>query len=154
MGSDSISVLPEALRLIRTRKRLTQAAASKLPGAPDYRTLSHWETARKIPSLKLLSAYLKALGLDFCDLQEAMDQVHRRPPMPSRPSPAPAHLDAIAKRLEAMACTVAELESLTEPLKACRPLQSGRSSPAQGTIDDHAETSPDSKPSPKTRPWA
>ncbi len=75
MGSDSLSVLPEALRLIRTRKGLTQTAASKRPGAPDFRTLSHWETRRKVPSLRLLSGYLEALGLDFSDLQQALDQV-------------------------------------------------------------------------------
>ncbi len=75
MGSDSLSVLPDALRLIRTRKGLTQTAASKRPGAPDFRTLSHWETRRKVPSLRLLSGYLEALELDFSDLQEALDQV-------------------------------------------------------------------------------
>lgn len=60
----------EALRLLRTRKGLTQTAASKREGAPDFRTLSHWETRRK-----LLHNYLTSLGLDLCDLQEALHQV-------------------------------------------------------------------------------
>ena len=68
-------MIADALRLIRTRQGLTQTAASKLEGAPDFRTLSHWETHRKLPSLKLLTGYLKALGLDFHDLQDALDQV-------------------------------------------------------------------------------
>ena len=67
--------IAEALRLIRTRQGLTQTAASKREGAPDLRTLSHWETRRKMPSLKLLDRYLRSLGLDCCDLQEALDQV-------------------------------------------------------------------------------
>ncbi len=53
----------------------TQTAAGQLPGAPDFRTLSHWETGRKDPSLPLLRGYLAALGLDFHDLQDAIDQV-------------------------------------------------------------------------------
>ena len=64
-----------ALRLLRTIENLTQTAASELPGAPDFRTISHWETGRKIPSLPLLAGYLAALGFDFHDLQDALDQV-------------------------------------------------------------------------------
>ena len=67
--------IAEALRLLRTREGLTQTAASKRDGAPDYRTLSHWETRRKMPSLRLLDNYLKSLGFDFCDLQGALDEV-------------------------------------------------------------------------------
>ncbi len=70
----------EALRLLRTRKGLTQTAASKREGAPNFRTLSQWETRRKQPSVKLLRAYLTSLDLDFCDLQEALDQVEGRVP--------------------------------------------------------------------------
>ncbi len=65
----------EALRLLRIRKRLTQTAASKLDGAPDFRTLSHWETGRKYPSVKLLRSYLDCLDLDFRDLQGALEQI-------------------------------------------------------------------------------
>ena len=67
--------IAEALRLLRTRQDLTQTAASKRDGAPDFRTISHWETRRKDPSLRLLDGYLKSLGHDFRDLQEALDQV-------------------------------------------------------------------------------
>ena len=73
-------MLAEALRLLRTRQGLTQTAASERQGAPDFRTLSHWETRRKQPSLRLLRSYLASLNLDFYDLQEAMDQVEGRAP--------------------------------------------------------------------------
>ena len=76
--------IAEALRLLRTREGLTQTRASKLNGAPDFRTLSHWETKRKMPSLKLLSKYLASLGLDFHDLQEALDQIEGKAPKPVR----------------------------------------------------------------------
>ncbi len=65
----------EALRLLRIRQGLTQTAISKRKGAPDFRTLSHWETKRKLPSVRLLRAYLTSMDLDFCDLQEALDLV-------------------------------------------------------------------------------
>ncbi len=74
----------EALHLLRTRRGLTQTAASKREGAPDYRTLSLWENRKKMPSLRLLRAYLTSLGLDFCDLQEALHQVEARPPRSCR----------------------------------------------------------------------
>ena len=72
--------IAEALRLLRTRQGLTQTAASKREGAPDFRTLSHWETRRKMPSLLLLHRYLTSLGLDFRDLQESLDQVEGNVP--------------------------------------------------------------------------
>ncbi len=71
--------IADALRLIRTRKRLSQTAAGQLEGAPGFRTLSHWETRRKLPGLRLLTGYLTALGLDFHDLQDALDQVGEVP---------------------------------------------------------------------------
>ncbi len=64
-----------ALRLIRTQAGLTQTAASKRDGAPDFRTLSHWETKRKNPSLLLLGRYLDSMGLDFRDFQVALDAI-------------------------------------------------------------------------------
>ena len=73
-AGDGLSI-GSALRLIRTRRQLTQTAAGRLDGAPDHRTISHWETGRKVPSLRLLARYLGALGLDFRALQEALDQV-------------------------------------------------------------------------------
>lgn len=72
--------IAEALRLLRTREGLTQTAASKRENAPDFRTLSHWETRRKMPSLKLLDGYLRSLGLDFHDLQDALDQIEGKTP--------------------------------------------------------------------------
>ncbi len=72
--------IAEALRLLRTREGLTQTAASKREGAPDFRTLSHWETRRKLPSMKLLAGYLSSLGLDFHDLQDALDQIEGKAP--------------------------------------------------------------------------
>ncbi len=70
----------QALRLLRTRQSLTQTAASKREGAPDFRTLSHWETRRKLPSMRLLTNYLESLGYDLHDLQDALDQVNGVPP--------------------------------------------------------------------------
>ena len=70
----------EALRLLRLRRKLTQTAASQLDGAPDCRTLSHWETGRKYPSVKLLRSYLDCLDLDFRDLQGAVEQVEGTAP--------------------------------------------------------------------------
>ncbi len=72
--------IAEALRLLRTREGLTQTGASKREGAPDFRTLSHWETRRKMPSMKLLASYLRSLGLDFHDLQDALDQIEGKIP--------------------------------------------------------------------------
>ncbi len=65
--------ISQALRLIRARLGLTQTAATRGSGAPDFRTLSHWETGRKVPSLKLLYHYLVSLDLNFRDLQDALD---------------------------------------------------------------------------------
>ncbi len=67
--------IAEALRLLRTRTGMTQTAASKREHAPDFRTLSHWETGRKMPSMKLLRGYLTSLDLDFHDLQDTLDLV-------------------------------------------------------------------------------
>ena len=66
--------IADALRLLRARRGITQLAASKLEGAPDFRTLSQWETRRKVPSLPLLYRYLRVLGCDFRDLQGVLDE--------------------------------------------------------------------------------
>ncbi len=73
-------MIAEALLLLRVRKRLTQTAASRLPGGADHRTVSHWESGRKQPSYALLRRYLASLGLDFHDLQDALDQVEGNAP--------------------------------------------------------------------------
>ncbi len=39
--------IAEALGLLRARQGLTQTAATRRAGVPDYRTLSHWEKDRK-----------------------------------------------------------------------------------------------------------
>ncbi len=72
--------IAEALRLLRTRKKLSQiGAASRVDGWRDGpRAVSFWETGSKTPSLRLLHRYLRALDLDFADLQHALDQVQGR----------------------------------------------------------------------------
>ena len=97
--------IASALRLIRTRQQLTQTAASKLDGAPDFRTLSHWETRRKLPSLALLYRYLGALGLDFGDLQVALDLVEKKPPKRIR-----SGLERIDRRLGELEDRIQQLE--------------------------------------------
>ncbi len=68
-------LIAEALRLLRGREGLTQVEAAKRAGVPDCRTLSHWETGRKVPGVKLLYKYLRGLDLDFCDLQDAVNEL-------------------------------------------------------------------------------
>ncbi len=72
--------IAEALRLIRKHLGSTQTVATRGAGAPDFRTLSHWETGRKMPSLRLLYRYLRSLGLNFRDLQDALDLVRGETP--------------------------------------------------------------------------
>ena len=118
MASSNSDSLPigEALRLLRTRAGLTQVAAGRLHGAPDHRTLSHWETGRKIPSLGLLARYLDALALDFCDLQEAMNLIR------GVPVPGAEDLASMARRLESVASTVKTLESRLQAVELSRGL--------------------------------
>ncbi len=102
-----------ALRLLRTREGLTQTAASKREGAPDFRTLSHWETRRKLPSMRLLAGYLASMDLDFHDLQDALDLVGNT--LPKRVKSAVAgvekRLDALDLRLERFELRLLRLES-------------------------------------------
>ena len=83
-GNGLETKLGVALRLLRSRQKLTQAAASRRDGAPNFASLSHWENGRKVPSLKLLYTYLQSLGLDLSDLQEALDRVAGVPPIGRR----------------------------------------------------------------------
>ncbi len=83
--------IAEALSLLRAKLGLTQTAATRRAGVPDYRTLSHWEKDRKHPRLELLYGYLKGLGLDFCDLQDALNEVE---------APSPTGCRAGLERLE------------------------------------------------------
>ncbi len=113
--------IAEALRLLRTRERLTQTAASKREGAPDFRTLSHWETRRKMPSLKLLAGYLRSLGLDFHDLQDALDQIEGKTP----------------KRLELADKLLNEgLEKLSDDPDFCRRVSSALEEDVVVRLDD------------------
>ncbi len=119
----------EALRLIRIRQGLTQQAASRLEGAADFRTLSHWETGRKLPSLRLLVPYLKALGLDLVDLQAALDQVQGEPSTATSERLAglaarvnaieglSAHVECVVANVESLGGTVAELVSRLDALE-------------------------------------
>ncbi len=97
---NSVAEIADALRLIRTRERLSQTAASRLDGAPDFRTLSHWETCRKKPSLRLLARYLRALGLDFHDLQDALDQVGEGGTTAVRIAELADQIDRLARAVE------------------------------------------------------
>ncbi len=96
-----------ALRWIRTRQGLTQQEASRLEGAADFRTLSHWETGRKIPSLRLLVPYLRALGLDLIDLQAALDQVQGQPAALTS-----ERLTGLASRINALESLAVDVERL------------------------------------------
>ncbi len=87
----------EALRRLRISRGLKQVEVSKLAGAPDFRTISHWETHRKIPSFRLLSGYLAALGMDFHDLQDALD---RAPSMAKRLTELGGQVDRLARIVE------------------------------------------------------
>ncbi len=108
----------DALRLIRTRKRISQTAASQIDGAPDFRTLSQWETRRKAPSMLLLTGYLEALGLDFHDLQDALDQVGEVGTTVGRIDEFDAQVDRLAR----------VIGDLVERRLAALELQAGRDS--------------------------
>ncbi len=66
--------IAQALRLLRESLEITQTEAGRR-GDPDHRTISHWETGRKMPSLRLLMLYLGALDRDLHDLQIVFDQI-------------------------------------------------------------------------------
>ncbi len=103
-----------ALRHLRQRLGLTQtAAAGSFEGSPDFRTLSHWETARKAPSLPLLARYLAALGLSFHDLQDALDQVAGWD-TGQRVDEIAADVEGLAGRVDDHAGRVDEVERLIE----------------------------------------
>ena len=95
-----IGPIAEALRLLRIRTGLTQTAAGSLDGAPDFRTLSHWETRRKYPSLKLLIGYLQAMNLDFHDLQDALNQVKGFGTTVARIDELDGQIDRLARAIE------------------------------------------------------
>ncbi len=87
--------IAEALRRLRADRGLSQVGAARRAGVPDFRTLSHWETDRKKPSLRLLHGYLQGLGLDFCDLQDALNAVAKPSPTGCR-----TELERLRQRVE------------------------------------------------------
>ncbi len=100
--------IAEALR--RIRQNLTQTAASKRQGTPDFRTISHWETRHKVSSLRLLHRYLKSLGLDFHDLQAALDQVEGAVPKRLKDG-----LERLERRVGALEERICRLEAAGAP---------------------------------------
>jgi transcriptional regulator with XRE-family HTH domain len=79
--------LGKALRLLRFRQNLTQVAIAdraKLTKA----MLSCYETGAQLPSMQSLAATLQALGADFHDLQDAIDQIQEQD-LQSGPEEAP-----------------------------------------------------------------
>ena len=78
--SQSQATLPiaAALRLLRQSESLSKVEIARR-GGPDHRSISHWETGRKKPSLDKLYCYLNALNLTFHDLQSALDQINSQP---------------------------------------------------------------------------
>lgn len=97
----------DALRHLRTGQDLTQIDAVRRAGVPDFRSLSHCvplaslredvRADRKTPSLKLLFSYLQGLGLDFCDLQDALNAVAEPTPTGCR-----MELKRLRRRVEAL----------------------------------------------------
>ena len=94
-----------ALRLLRTRRGVSQTEACNREGAPSWRSLSQWETGQKVPSLRLLSCYLRSQDLDLYDLQEAIDQVAGRPPRQFRDA-----LSGLEQRVEEIEAQLTRLE--------------------------------------------
>ncbi len=90
-------LIADALRLLRDNQGLTQAAAVRRVGVPDVRTLSLWETGRKAPGVKLLYEYLRGLGLDLCDLQDALNELD----VPS-PTGCRVELERLGRRVEVL----------------------------------------------------
>ncbi len=72
-------LIGQALRLLREREGIMHQTEVTRRGGPDARSISSYETGRKMPSLRLLLQYLNALGLDLHDLQAALDQIAERP---------------------------------------------------------------------------
>lgn len=124
MAASAALELPigQALRFLRNRLKLRQVEAGRL-GGPDFRTISHWETGRKQPSLRLLLRYLDALDADLCDLQEALDHVAGQPPVET-----PQRLIRLERRVAALegwrlSQTAAKIEKLNERKAASQPAQ-------------------------------
>ncbi len=110
----------QALRLLRIGLEITQTNAGKRGGA-DFRTISHWETGRKMPSLRLLVKYLKSLGLDLHDLQTAIDQLI------NAPRRLVGRLDKIEQRLGKLERWRLEMAAGSMPQEGDGPCKAGTS---------------------------
>jgi transcriptional regulator with XRE-family HTH domain len=75
--------LGKALRLLRTRQNTTQVAIADRAGLTKA-MLSCYETGAQLPSMQSLAATLQALGADFHDLQDAIDQVQEQDLQPEQ----------------------------------------------------------------------
>ena len=69
--------LGKALRLLRTRQNTTQVAIADRAGLTKA-MLSCYETGAQLPSMQSLASTLQALGADFHDLQDAIDQIQEQ----------------------------------------------------------------------------
>lgn len=82
--------LGKALRLLRARKNTTQVSIADRAGLTKA-MLSCYETGAQLPSMQSLASTLQALGADFHDLQDALDQVQEQDlqPEPQEEAPKP-----------------------------------------------------------------
>ncbi len=71
--------LGQALRLLRSRLGVTQVSIAERAGLTKA-MLSCYETGSQLPSMQSLASTLKALGGDFHQLQEALDEVRAQDP--------------------------------------------------------------------------
>ncbi len=90
-----LAELPAALRVLRTRAKVTQAELTRR-GGPDFRSISHWETGRKQPSLQNLVKLLNSMGADLGDLQEVLDQ------LAGTPAPTLERLKRLEQRIDVL----------------------------------------------------
>jgi len=89
--------IARALRLLREEQGLTQTELGQR-GGPDFRTISHWETGRKMPSFPLLIRYLSVLDRNLHDLQDVADQLAGLPGnLSRRVSEVERRLDAVER---------------------------------------------------------
>ena len=77
-----LSHLPKALRILRRRLGLSQAAAAKtirtVTGSRlTSAMLCDWERGRKRPSLSSLESFLEGLNLNVLDLHTAIEEARR-----------------------------------------------------------------------------
>ncbi|RMH20888.1 MAG: XRE family transcriptional regulator [Acidobacteria bacterium] len=74
MAEIDLNLLPAVLRGLRVRSGRTQVEVAAKAGVPQA-NLSRWESGKVRPSLESLVAVLTALGIDFRDLQDALEEM-------------------------------------------------------------------------------